>query len=117
MPGIKEILHDESMNDGTFIQMYPEGVFYKAYETSAWLSCMHLGNLIVKKKHVKKANLDIVSVGFPKTALEKWANGRKTDISKDRVIKTVTQLFVRNLCDGARQKRKQRGKSGYDGST
>lgn len=86
MPSINEILNDESMNDGSFIRMYPEGVFYKAYERSAWLSCMHLGNLMVKKKHIKKVNQHIVSVGFPKTALEKWANGRKTDISEERVM-------------------------------
>ena len=81
MPCINEIIKDESLNDGTFIRMYPEGVFYKAYERSAWLACMHLGELLVKKRHVKKAGQDIVSVGFPKNALKKWAGNRKVDIS------------------------------------
>ena len=95
MPGINEILHVESMNDGTFIRMYPEGIFYKAYERSAWLACMYLGNLMVKKKYIKKVDEDIISIGFPKTALEKWANGRKVDISDEYVM-----IF---LNDGERQ--------------
>ena len=77
MPSINEILENESQNNGSFILLYPEGMFYKAYERSAWLACMYLGNLLVKKRYIKKVQQDVVSVGFPKSSIEKWAGGRK----------------------------------------
>lgn len=76
MPSINEILENESQNNGSFILLYPEGMFYKAYERSAWLACMYLGNLLVKKRYIKKVQQDVVSVGFPKSSIEKWAGGR-----------------------------------------
>ena len=77
MPSINEILENESQNNGSFILLYPEGMFYKAYKRSAWLACMYLGNLLVKKRYIKKVQQDVVSVGFPKSSIEKWAGGRK----------------------------------------
>ena len=36
MAQIKDILQKEQRNDGSFIRLYAEGIFYKAYERSAW---------------------------------------------------------------------------------
>ena len=36
MAQIKDILQEEQRNDGLFIRLYAEGIFYKAYERSAW---------------------------------------------------------------------------------
>ena len=83
MPSINEILEKESQNNGSFIRLYPEGAFYKAYERSAWLACMYQGNLLVKKRFVKKVNLEVRSVGFPKSSLDKWAVGRKVETDDD----------------------------------
>lgn len=46
---------------------------------------MHLGELRVKKKHIKKAHQDVVSVGFPKSALERWAGERKVEVAENHV--------------------------------
>lgn len=77
MPTIKEILSSEQSKDQLCIQLYSEGIFYKAYEHSAWLAYHVLNRFMVKKKYIKKAGQEIVSIGFPKTALSKWAAGRK----------------------------------------
>ena len=39
MPQIATILQDESLNEGAHIRFYAEGIFYKAYERSAWGAC------------------------------------------------------------------------------
>lgn len=85
MPSINEILENESQNNGSFIRLYPEGAFYKAYERSAWLACMYLGNLLIKKRFVKKVNLEVISVGFPKSSLDKWSGGRRIETDDDYV--------------------------------
>lgn len=77
MPTIKEILSAEQSKDRLCIQLYSEGVFFKAYEHSAWLAYHVLNRFMVKKKYIRKAGQEIVSIGFPKTAIGKWAAGRK----------------------------------------
>lgn len=85
MPAIGQILKHEQNKSALSIVLYSEGIFYKAYEHSAWLATNLLNRFMVKKKHVKKAGMDIVSIGFPKTSLEKWAAGRKPDKNGDFV--------------------------------
>lgn len=46
---------------------------------------MYLGSLLVKKRFVKKVNLEITSVGFPKNSLEKWSGGRKVETDEGYV--------------------------------
>ncbi len=77
MPTIKEILSSEQSKDRLCIQLYSEGIFFKAYEHSAWLAYHILNRFMVKKKYIKKAGQEIVSIGFPKTTLGKWAAGRR----------------------------------------
>jgi len=85
MPKISEILESEERNHGDYIRLYPEGVFYKAYECSAWLACICLHKFMVKKKFVNNVGREIVSVGFPKASLEKWAGSRKLEFDTDSV--------------------------------
>lgn len=49
MAQIKDILQEEQRNDGSFIRFYVEGIFYKAYERSAWTACRVLHPFMVKK--------------------------------------------------------------------
>ena len=49
MAQIKDILQAEQKNDGSFIRLYAEGIFYKAYERSAWTACRVLHPFMVKK--------------------------------------------------------------------
>ncbi|MBR6628517.1 MAG: hypothetical protein IKL03_00940 [Bacteroidaceae bacterium] len=54
MPQISTILQDEHQNNGTYIRLYAEGIFYKAYERSAWVACRVLHPFMVKKRAVRK---------------------------------------------------------------
>lgn len=52
MSNLSEILRNESSNTGT-IYFYREGVFYKAYERSAYLFVKYVKPFQVKKRMVK----------------------------------------------------------------
>ena len=54
MPQISTILQDEQQNNGSYIRLYAEGIFYKAYERSAWVACRVLHPFMVKKRAVRK---------------------------------------------------------------
>ena len=87
MAQIKDILDEEGRNDGTFIRLYAEGIFYKAYERSAWAACRVLHPFMVKKRNVRKVGQEVVSIGFPKTSLPKWAGGRRIEpLGEDSVL-------------------------------
>lgn len=68
MSNLVEILSKEQEN-GRTIYFYREGVFYKAYEQSAYLFVKYVKPFLVKKKHIKSVNQNIVSVGFPTKSL------------------------------------------------
>ena len=61
MPQIATILQDEVFNEGAHIRLYAEGVFYKAYERSAWVACRVLHPFMVKKRAVRKVGQEVVS--------------------------------------------------------
>lgn len=109
MPSINEILENESQNNGSFILLYPEGMFYKAYERSAWLACMYLGNLLVKKRYIKKVQQDVVSVGFPKSSIEKWAGGRKIRTMDNYVMIILDDSEIQEYSDEIFHKWKDSG--------
>lgn len=109
MPSINEILENESQNNGSFILLYPEGMFYKAYERSAWLACMYLGNLLVKKRYIKKVQQDVVSVGFPKSSIEKWAGGRKIRTTDNYVMIILDDSEIQEYSDEIFHKWKDSG--------
>ncbi len=87
MPQISTILQDEQQNVGTYIRLYAEGIFYKAYERSAWVACRVLHPFMVKKRAVRKVGQEVVSIGFPKTSLTKWVGTRRVEpIGDDCVV-------------------------------
>ena len=61
------------------IILHREGIFYIAYEKSAWLFTVALHCFKVKKVYVKCVAQDVVSVGFPMAALERYAAGCKVN--------------------------------------
>ena len=67
----QEIYKSEQSNDKGIV-LYPEGKFYKAYERSAWCSCMLVHEFKVSCGWVGTAGAFIVSVGFPLESLDKW---------------------------------------------
>lgn len=71
----KEVIKSESENIGTII-LYREGMFWKAYEHSAWFICTFVRPLKASKKRIKMlGDTELVSVGFPCTSLETIMNG------------------------------------------
>lgn len=71
------------------IHLHLEGIFWKAYEKSAFLFVTHLSDFKATKKMVRAVKMDVVSVGFPSHSLEKVTEGRtvvKTDDDRHLVI-------------------------------
>lgn len=68
MSNLLEILSKESSNTDT-IYFYREGVFYKAYERSAYLFVHHVKPFQVKKRFVKSVKREVVTIGFPTNSL------------------------------------------------
>lgn len=82
MPTKKEVYDLEQSNDGKVIHLYPEGMFFRAYEQSAFLLCEYVHQFKVSCHYVKKVNDCLSTVGFPQTSLAKWAAGFSvTDMS------------------------------------
>ena len=73
MASVSEILKAEQAKEQNTVILFAEGLFYRAYEHSAHELATKFG-FKPSKKFVKIAGQYVVSVGFPKTALEKYAS-------------------------------------------
>ena len=67
---IKEILALEKENQNQII-LLKEGIFWRAYNMSAFLFTKNIEEYKVTKKYRKVVNAEIVYLGFPHTVLEK----------------------------------------------
>ncbi len=81
---IKDIFERERENR-TKIYLYKEGIFFKAYEQSAFAFATQRRDYMPKAKMVKSINQKIVSLGFPQSALNKYL---------DRVVKREEKTVV-----------------------
>lgn len=66
---LSEILELERNNTHR-IYLHLEGMFWKAYQCSAYLFLLHYKNYKVTKKFVKSIRQEVVSLGFPSTAFD-----------------------------------------------
>lgn len=57
-------------SDRNCIHLFREGMFWKAYEDSAYLFIKHIREYKPVKKTVKSLKMAVVSVGFPENVLE-----------------------------------------------
>ncbi len=69
MSTIKERVEREQSNIDK-IYLYREGIFYRAYERSAYLWINHICKYEIKKRYVKTVGKVIVYLGFPMSVLE-----------------------------------------------
>jgi hypothetical protein len=69
-----EIYQLEQQNDGK-VYLFREGMFYKAYERSAYLLCTRVQPFKVSARPLKGLNEPLISVGFPMASLEKFSAG------------------------------------------
>lgn len=74
-----QILDLESQKAENEVLLFEEGVFFKAYERSAWLYSNCVKPFMLKKRFVKAVEQEIVYLGFPISASAKLPkyNGMK----------------------------------------
>lgn len=71
---IKEILILEKANNNQII-LIKEGIFWRAYNLSAYLFTTFIQEFKITKKHFNVVNKDMVFLGFPNTILDKILKG------------------------------------------
>lgn len=86
MATIKEKLSLEESKQPTSLILHKEGIFYIAYEHSAWLFCSLIHAFKVKKRFVKCVAKDVVSIGLPMTSLEKLCAAYKVTALSDEMV-------------------------------
>ncbi|MDE6508548.1 MAG: hypothetical protein K2L04_08835 [Alistipes sp.] len=95
------------------IVLYPEGLFYKAYERSAFACVSRVSPFKPSKKHLKYCARDMVSVGFPAAVLSKYfpsapqplADGRVVIALTDRIDPVASEMWKASLPLKERQPR------------
>ena len=70
MASTAEILEKEELSEPC-IHLYREGIFWKAYQYSAFRVVRRQANLKLKKKWVKAVSREVVSLGFPDVTLQR----------------------------------------------
>lgn len=103
------------------IVLYPEGLFYKAYERSAFACVSRVSPFKPSKKHIKYCARDMVSVGFPAAVLPKYfpaaprplADGRVVIALTDRIDPTACEMWKASLPLKERQPRGSVRRAGF----
>lgn len=91
-----EIYHLEENNFGR-IYLFQEGMFYKAYEKSAFLLSTLVNPFKVSSRLIKEIGDSIVSIGFPMASLDKFSSGLKRDSSNPPCPGCVVLIIEANL--------------------
>ncbi|MDR1883286.1 MAG: hypothetical protein LBR26_10985 [Prevotella sp.] len=90
---IQEITETESLANDR-IHLYLEGIFWKAYQRSAYRMVEKNGKLKVSKKRIKSLGQDVVSIGFPDTALSKYFGEQDYERVGDRHISVKNATVI-----------------------
>lgn len=85
MASTSEILERESLLEPR-IYLYREGIFWKAYQYSAYRILQRQANLKLKKKFVKAVSCEVISIGFPDVTLERIFDKQEIKILEDKII-------------------------------
>lgn len=81
------------------IVLYPEGLFYKAYERSAFACVSRVSPFKPSKKHIKYCSRDMVSVGFPAAVLPKYFPSAPRPLADGRVVIALTDRIDPAACE------------------
>ena len=65
---IKDILQQEQANTNS-IFLHKEGIFWRAYEKSAYLFSLYIKAYQITKKYYKNVGSEVVYLGFPDSSL------------------------------------------------
>lgn len=91
---IQEITTQEDCNTGE-IHLHKEGIFWKAYQQSAYLFTQEVRAFKISKKWVKSVGRErkVVSLGFPQNALEQYFNKEQlTEVDEKQLLITGYSL-------------------------
>lgn len=90
---ILSIIETERANEGQ-IYLYLEGSFWKAYEKSAFYFVQTIKEYKIKKKYMKSISMEIVSLGFPNSAIEVITNAQEvTEASDKKLVIKAQKVF------------------------
>ena len=81
----KEIILREASNTN-LIYLYKEGLFWKAYEKSAYLFVNSIASYKAKSKYVKAVKQDIIYIGLPPVSLQRTKEKYTVIRSDDKEI-------------------------------
>lgn len=90
----KQILEIEDFNIDS-IYLFHEGIFYRAYEHSAFFFQKLCHNYKLKRKIIQNVNREVIYLGFPETSLEKWAH----KFIREQVNEKLIRLHHRETFD------------------
>ena len=65
----------ETVNTGV-VHLWLEGMFWKAYERSAYIFCHRINDYKPYKKWIKAVGGEVVAIGFPTKAFDRMVDGR-----------------------------------------
>ena len=68
----------ETVNAGV-VHLWLEGMFWKAYERSAYIFCRRVNDYKPYKKWIKAVGGEVVAIGFPTKAFDRMVDGRLSD--------------------------------------
>lgn len=77
------------------IDLYREGLFYRAYERSAYLCVTHVAKFKPSRRRVVYLGRDVVSIGFPAAALDRYF----PDLSLRQGSGTLSDPLVVGRCE------------------
>ena len=100
---IQDIVNMEKENKDSIV-LLKEGIFWKAYEMSAYLFHTYIKPFKLLRKYVETIKGDVVSLGFPVAGTEKQLQGLnvllheddKIILSKKRLLKILTLVYKAN---------------------
>ena len=86
---IQDILELEQENTNSII-LHKEGLFWRAYEMSAYLFTHYIKKYKITKKFYKNVQQEVVYLGFPQNALQSLLQfSKEKDINKEE-----TQIII-----------------------
>jgi hypothetical protein len=84
---LANVISEEAKNTGSII-MHREGLFWRAYERSAFMFTLHLKQYSATKKFFKTVSSEIAFIGFPNQTLNQIigkAEGKEVKQSESRI--------------------------------
>lgn len=87
---------DENLDE---IVLYPEGLFYKAYERSAFACVSRVSPFKASKKMVKYCGRDLVSIGFPAEVLTRYFPGAPQPLPDGSVVIKLAEPIDSAACE------------------